>query len=651
MPYTIPSVLVYQQLANAGGVANVTPDLPGVIVGPLYNVIPFNSNSESALSKSIAGSFNYLDGDTGATAAPATLDVTLPSMEPGQQMSADDVSELKVWLYDATVATHVEDTLSISGDVSNGGVDITLGTNPASLTAGGEPIAQVGDRVYLEGDSGGETLVSVITAINGSVISIADVVTLALSGSSTFDLHVHRDYTAIQATAGVDTSTTAADDVVTLTMPLTVPNGTVDKAQVHIDYRALRTDLGGRVLEISDITDALARLGDLTDRNPAGLGVKLALANTTTGVRLVTVDSDDLTGYQGALELLEGSDNAYALAPMTQDVAVLAAFSTHAAQMSTPQQAGWRIALVNHEIPEDLDIAEYGSVDIANVDGENLLQSGSARFLEDGIRAGDVVTVAGTDEYIVDSVLNNNQIAFVAPGPASTANGVTAVVTRTLTKSERADLVADISESYNSNRVAHVQPDLVGVQIDGATKFVPGYYLAAGLAGAIAGFPVQQGLTNIVLAGYTDLDHSNFYFTREQMNRMAEKGTMLFAQVTQDSAPYCRHELMTDMSTLQYRELLKVKNLDYLSYYFRDKLAPFIGTWNITEDTLNVMRQTIIASAELLKGQRLPKIGAPLVGFQLKRLEQDQNNKDQVIIELEVATADPNNYTNLYLIV
>ncbi len=96
---------------------------------------------------------------------------------------------------------------------------------------------------------------------------------------------------------------------------------------------------------------------------------------------------------------------------------------------------------------------------------------------------------------------------------------------------------------------------------------------------------------------------------------------------------------------------MKVKNNDFLAYYYRGKLDPFIGTWNITNDTLNAMRMTVVASGELLLDDTLPRIGPPLLGYELRKLEQDPNNKDQVNIELKVETVTPNNYTNLFLII
>ena len=178
---------------------------------------------------------------------------------------------------------------------------------------------------------------------------------------------------------------------------------------------------------------------------------------------------------------------------------------------------------------------------------------------------------------------------------------------------------------------------------------LPGYYLAAAHAGMVAGFPVQQGFTNIGVAGISDLQHSNNYFNKDQLNVMAEAGTCLYVQAVQGGIPYCRHAVTTDMSVLEYREQLKVKNWDFLSYFYYDKLKSFIGSWNITTDTLQIIRTTIIAASELLKSQVLPRIGAPLLGYQILTLEQNKVNKDRISVKLRLEIVSPANYIDVIL--
>lgn len=441
-----------------------------------------------------------------------------------------------------------------------------------------------------------------------------------------------------------------------------VTYGTVLTATLHLPYKALRTDLSGGVLDIDNEDDRLGVLGEATDDNPLALGVQLALANTTGRIRAVAVQTNDLSGYLSALNQIE-NERVYAITPLTQDVSILAAVKAHVEQMSTPENAAWRVALVNTAIPSTKNIGPYnaslvnangGTNTVALVTGFYVLNVSNATFVTDGVVAGDVIKVASHNpaaqtvtSMTVLQVLNNQQVKVDSP---IALTGVTYYVQRNLSKIQQAQAVADMSASFLSSRVMHIQPDLVGVTVGGVVKYLPGYYLACTLAGLVSGLPAQQSLTNIGVAGISDLQHSNRYFTRAQMSTIAGAGTTLLVQESAGTIPYIRHSITTDMSVLQYREIQQVKNIDFLSYFFHDILKAFPGRYNITSDTLQILRTTLVAGAKLLQGKRLPKIGAPLLDYQIKTLKQDEVNKDTIIVEMPVTMPTVANYINLYLI-
>jgi hypothetical protein len=441
-----------------------------------------------------------------------------------------------------------------------------------------------------------------------------------------------------------------------------VTYGTVLSATIHLPYIALRTDLSGSLLEYSSVAEQVGELGAATDDNPLALGVNLALANTTGRILAVAVPSNDLTGYLSALSLIESS-RVYAITPLTQDISIIAAVNAHVQQMSTPENAAWRISLVNTAIPTVKYIGQYlptlvnansGNNSVALVSGSYVLTSSNSTFIADGVVPGDLIKVAShnTTSQVVTSmtvlqVLNNQQVKVDAPIALTAVNFYTQ---RNLSKSQQAQAIADMSASMLSSRVLHVQPDSVGVNVGGVVKYLPGYYLCCTMVGLISGLPAQQSLTNIGVAGISDLRHSNRYFTRAQLSTIAGNGTTLLAQEAAGTIPYIRHSITTDMSVLQYRELQQVKNIDFLSYFFHDILKAFPGRYNITPDTLQILRTTLVAGAKLLQGKRLPKIGAPLLDYQIKTLKQDDVNKDTIIVEMPVTMPTVANYINLYLI-
>lgn len=744
MSYIVPSPLIYQQLANAGGVLNSTPDLEVCIVGPAYNVVKYVVGSASAQTKTFSSAYS-----TGTA-----LEATLPSAKPGQLV---ETSSINVWLNNAVVERYLSAGTGASGDSTvtfpgnNGSTyhpqdRIWIVNQPTNMFVA-DPVSgtfdiEVGDTLLIEnGDVGGTTLTTSVIMVDPntrivtiqpgvrSEVSIADLITKVgansiplttisagdtvdvsfvdtNSASSTFSSQVLSLLLNVEKTSiiGVrladvlpstfgtsgqfsfrrtyfdkllpvadptdlsgltfnyETDRSRSAGIVDVPGVINLQEGKVISANVHIGYRALRQDLLGSIMAFDSVADLVGQLEDITDQNPLGLACSLALANTITRVRAISVASEDLAGYVGALDISE-AERLYAMVPLTQETAILAAFQSHVTQMSVPEMASWRITLVSTPIAQSKFIGT--STDVSPAIGatvetagaiNNVLVDSAANFVTDGVVAGDtVVIVSSRNNTVVGSttvtqVLNNHMVQLAFANTRADTN-VSYYIRRVYNRTQQAANVKAASATFNSKRVINIQPDVVGVSVDGVTKYLPGYYLAAAVGGMVAGFPVQQGFTNIGVAGITDLRHSNYYFTKAQLNTMAESGTFLFVQDSQGGIPYCRHEMTTDVSVLQYRELLVVKNWDFASYYFYDKMKPFIGSWNITPDTLNTIRQTLNASISLLKGKKLPKIGPPLLNGTITTLEQDANNKDTVNVVINIELVYPLNYLAIYLVV
>ncbi len=536
-----------------------------------------------------------------------------------------------------------------------------------------------GDTIILKGaGAGGSDHEATIGTLTGAVITGLSpaTVTMVSSGAvvqkqaritlKTRKLFNNQEIPAtkpISGGANFVTSSAAVDGTVTLNASPEIIYGKLISGDIHMGYKALRTDLSGSIMTVDDPADNEGIFGTVTEDNPLALGCQISLANTTTRVRAIAINTNDEAGYLEALDLAE-SERVYAIAPLTQSVSVAQAVNLHVQGMSTPENALWRIGMVNTAIPTSVAVGDY-NVDLVNNNsgnntivlntGKYILTVSNATFISDGVTPGDTVHITagtgstspiGTMEVL--SVVSNQQIEVDA---ASTATGISYYVTRTLSKTQKAAAVAAASTAFGSNRLIHVQPDLVTVNVAGRNVVLPGYYLACALAGLVAGFPAQQGFTNIGIAGVSDLHNSNFTFTRAQLNTMAEAGTCLFIQETAGGLPFIRHELTTDMSVYEYRELQAVKNWDFLSYYFHDKLTPFIGKWNITPDTLGTIRQTVVASAELLMAKKLPRIGAPLTAYKIDKLEQDPVNKDRVIVRIGTTQPKVLNFLDVYLVI
>lgn len=724
MPYIKPSVLVYQELQNAGGVANVTPDLGCTIVGPLYNIIrvdPLSPTSMSAaLTKTLTAQTDFFEVDEETPLT--TIEVPLSQTKPGQIVENTSVvmhmqdAWVRTLAFDYNVGDDNTDFVNankstfVIGEVTLGNWAPvgTLNTNHnrpfdellpdgSSAHIAANYVVEI---VYEDPDEVGNpevTLRGIVTeletfedTINNKVRIVSfkcstPVPDFTAVGSVAARVRIYKSYpyfvlpdvdsqfTFLNIDDDIVDITTVANDGLrgfkaysSVTANATKDDYLVVAGKISPSYRALRQDLYSTIISVGTTAERESLLGEATSDNPLSLAVDIALQNTTKSVFAMSLKKDGATfEWSRALEMLEGHRDSYAIVPLTQDEAVLAEFHAHCRQLSTPELASWRVTVGNTAIPESVFVV--ANADDANttgtcktVDGTDYLSDLTETFVGKSVTPGDIVVVTACNTpgavgtYVVDEVVNNNVLKLDGFTAASNGDSVTYYIIRTLTRRQRAEKVAATAAVFGAtggNRMWLVQPDVVGVDVQGVTEYLPGYYLAAALAGLTSGEPVQQGFTNMTVVGITDLQNSNFYFNREELGIMAASGVCLFVQATQGGNPYCRHALTTDMTVLEYREILKVKNWDFLSFFFYDKLKGFIGTWNITPDTLSNMRQVINASVELLKGQKLPRIGSPLLSGTILELKQNEVNKDNIDIRLQIEIVSPNNYTNLYLII
>lgn len=722
MSYIKPSVLVYQELQNAGGVANVTPDLGCTIVGPLYNIVRVDPLSpvslSAALTKTLTAQTDFFEIDE---VTPLTsIEIPLSQGKPGQIVDTSSVTmhvqnaKVRTLSFDYNVGDNNTDFLNsnkstfVIGEVTLGNWAVVAGLNPSHnrpydelLPDGsGAHIAAnyVVEITYTDPDESVEvTKTGIVTeiatfddTINNKVRILSfkcstPIPEFTANTTVTARVRIFKKYPYF-VLPDVDSQfgfLNIDDDIVNITTVANdgqrgfksyssvTANATKDDyllvaGKFSPSYKALRQDLYSTIISVGTTAERESLLGEATEENPLSLAVDIALQNTTKSVFAMSLKKDGTTfEWSRALEMLEGHRDSYAIVPLTQDEAVLAEFHAHCRQLSTPELASWRVTIGNTAIPESLFIV--ANADDANttgtcktVDGTDFLSDLTETFVGKSVTPGDIVVVTActtpgaVGTYVIDEVVNNNVLKLNGFTAASNGDSVTYYIIRTLTRRQRAEKVAATAATFGAsggNRMWLVQPDVVGVDVQGVTKYLPGYYLASALGGLTSGEPVQQGFTNMSIVGITDLQNSNFYFNREELGIMAASGVCLFVQATQGGTPYCRHALTTDMTVLEYREILKVKNWDFLSFYFYDKLKGFIGTWNITPDTLSNMRQVINASVELLKGQKLPRIGSPLLSGTILELQQNAVNKDNIDIRLQIEIVSPNNYTNLYLII
>lgn len=573
----------------------------------------------------------------------------------------------------AVITIDVNAGATVSADVTSRVAIYNLNSATSTLNI------EVGDIVEVQGTAG--LFLTTVLAVTGTgttneILSIktTDLFPSTNVNGTTYTVTFRKNFANLPIPVSYNSNTNyttgnvTTAGYVTINPAVQLSYGVLKTGEIHAQYSALRQDLGNQVLEIANLDDQVGILGSATELNPLALGVELALANTTGRIFAVAVQSNDLGGFTAAMDT---ADNVrlYTIVPLTQDIAILEMIQQRVQDLSTPQMAQWRVALVNTAIPDSQSIGQYSSGLVNSNSGNTLTSStgvllcpvganNNSNFVGDGVVPGDILvvtaatgtpTITGPTNFTITGVVSNQTLQVAGLGGNYTS--VTWYIQRTLSKSQQAAIVAANSTTFGSSRVVHIQPDLVGVNVNGTVKYLPGYYLCAANSGLFAGLPAQKGLTNIGVTGISDLKHSNFYFTRPQLDSMAAAGTFLVVQQAQGTIPYVRHSLTTDMTVLQYREVQQVKVIDFISYYFHDILQGFPGDYNITPDTLQAMRTTILAGANYLMGQTLPKIGAPLTSFTLNSIAQNATNADMVDVQFRAFVPTVMNYVNFYLTV
>ena len=189
-----------------------------------------------------------------------------------------------------------------------------------------------------------------------------------------------------------------------------------------------------------------------------------------------------------------------------------------------------------------------------------------------------------------------------------------------------------------------VFPDTVKVPVAGAEKSLPGYYACASIVGMVAAQPPQQGFTNFPVAGITGTVGSE-KFSRKQLNVMAGGGTYILWQETPQAAVSCRHQVSTDLTSVEYRELSITKSVDYTAKFMRSTVRNYIGVNNVTDSFLDLLSATMSGLLQFLVGSGV------LRSADINNIIQDEKNPDTVLIDITLLVNYPANYIRITLVV
>ena len=418
---------------------------------------------------------------------------------------------------------------------------------------------------------------------------------------------------------------------------LTAASG-FNNADISIGYRLLRTDLSD-FLTFESISDIETQVGDVDLLNPLGFAAFVALTNAQAQVHGMAVgDATSTVDHASALDTL-ALQEVYAMVPLDQNGTIGDQYTTHANAFSAATEKKERIVVMNRTInwaDGNDDATTFAASDNAGT---------SRRLRANALARADSRTIwvhPDTCYVLVTAHLTTLRQDYIATNLFAdvTARGLFAKTASSIRLQDGTTILArtDITDN-NWDRLAE---DFAGELT--AYVPVPAYYAAAAVAGQISGEAPEQGLTNLAMAGISFLRYSSDYFTETQLNNIAQGGNYILQQGS-DAAPISsRHQLTTDMSTIELREVNIRKSLDFVAKFLRNALTPYIGRYNITAAFLKLATSVCNGAGLFLKREGV------INDFKVTTIEQDTVNPDTVRVEFRVLVKYPVNYITVDLV-
>lgn len=459
---------------------------------------------------------------------------------------------------------------------------------------------------------------------------------------------------------------------------------------ILISYNGTRIDNIGVKVTVETTDDVVTKLGPAVPENPLSFAAFWAVQNTDTTVFATAVAQDSLADWTSALDFIE-TEEMYALVPATQDPATQQVFAAHVTSESSVENKHERIVLINvplfistTRVSEDTPDAGAEITDGSSPTLDTFVDA-TADFVTNGVVAGDVITfsfvdgdgVTNTEDTRVSTrdsataltLLNGLTASFITAWNLATVPDQSYLITSPpLDKFDQAENIAQVSRGFANRRVYNIWPDLVEFtytddtqsttfltqdELDGVvtlqtgnrTSVEPGYFLAACIGGQVAGEESEQPFTNLNIVGPIGLRNSNKYFTESQLDIIATGGTYIVIQEIENGPTFSRHQLSTDVSLIEKRELSITKNIDFIAKFFRNQLRPYIGKFNITNIYLEQLRSVATAILNSLKSD------GKIISGSIVKLEQSADQPDTVLLEVDILVPFPANFIRVTLLI
>ncbi len=593
-----------------------------------------------------------------------------------------------------------DSVIRIDKNVSDATLLTTLG-----LTTSGAPFETVsavfgsaysplvGDEVWLNGVRVGEIVEIPVTPVNRLRISAEQLLTF----SATSWKIIAKGLDNQAATATRPSSELIVDEssgAVTIKHGLfRESNGNVGQAgplSTYLAYTALRQDVTPaaetfEMLSFGSLTSLEEALSPIDTQNPLGFGMYCAMLNApgieVNGIGVDEVSDTEANGtldaYSRAFEFAE-SKTLYAIAPMTHDLNVGVLGQVHVDLMSEPANGAERCVILNPLHPTRKTDTLVASGPTANVSGAptNTIATGVAN-LQSLLAANglpgptytedDAVFITfedDTNNYLVESVTGGSVV--INNGPLSASNDffydaassdvfTAAIVDRPFTlqirgaaitnRLDEARAYSDYPRRFKDRRVIVTAPDKAVSTVNGLDTLVEGFYLAAALAGKMSGSLPQQPFTEDSINGFKGVRGTTDRYSETGMKIMDGGGLWSFYAEPNSVIVKTRHQLTTDMSTIEKRENSITRALDFTSYMIRASFKNFVGRFNITTnliDSLSLVTEGV---------KRFVEANKVLRSLEVVQIRQSEAEPDAMELIYDVGVYYPCNKIRVTLVI
>lgn len=562
--------------------------------------------------------------------------------------------------------------------------------NSVSVVYGGAFAPVVGDEVWIDGVRVGE--ITEIPASPTNRLRISSEQLLSYTGATWYILAMGLDNSVATATRpSSDLTVDATSGAVRIKHGLFIETNAdvpdVGPLAAYLAYNGLRLDVSPagsdfNLLRYGLTTDLEAALSPIDTQNPLGLGMYLAILNAP-GVEVSGLGVDEtsdsapegtLDSYTRSFEYLESKD-VYSIAPLTHSNSVGAVLQVHVDALSEPENGLERIAILNPSRPTRKADTLVASGATANVSGAptDTINTGIANLQAKLAAAGvpgptftedDGVFIKLEDDenyYLVQSVSGSSLV--INDGPLSASNTLfydvsggdvfdAAVVDRPVSvfvlggslgsRTDEADAYASIARGYLDRRVLVTAPDTAKSEIDGLETSIEGYYLAAALAGKFSAISASKPLTEESIAGFTGVIGSQDRYSEMQLKILSGGGLWVFQQ--DGNGPVkTRHQLTSDMSSVEKRESSITRALDFGAKFLRGVIKNFIGRFNLTQNIQDAISLVLEGAAAFLVRLGIFK------SLSVSAIRQSATEPDTLEIDCDVEVLYPLNYIRLTL--